>query len=87
MTRMKEMCVEVGDAASDQVVWRLAVRNAGWFAENVLAVAGQAYVLRHNKNAAEEQKKMQTVFDTPAATYKDVLGELADAADAFHAGE
>jgi len=73
IARLKEMCVEAGDAAADQVLWRLAVRNAGWFAENVLAVAGKAYVLRHHVNAKEEEQKMQTVFDTPAPTYSDLL--------------
>lgn len=73
IARMKEMCVTHGDEAADQVLWRMAVRNSGWFAENVLAVAGKAYVLKHHKNAPAEAAKMKTVFETPAPTYADLL--------------
>jgi len=49
IAHMKELCVNFGDEAAEQLIWRQAVRNSGWFAENVLAVAGQAYVLKHHK--------------------------------------
>jgi hypothetical protein len=56
VAHMKQLCKDHGEIAADQIVWRQAVRYAGYFAENVLAVAGQSYVLKHHK---AEQKPVQ----------------------------
>lgn len=69
---MKDLCRDHGDAAAEQLIWRQAVRNSGWFAENVLAVAGQAYVLKHHRPVVPQQ----TVFDKGAQTMQDIYPNM-----------
>lgn len=47
MELMKRMIREHGDNAAGTVIWQAAIRNAGIFGENVLAVAAQLYSLKH----------------------------------------
>jgi hypothetical protein len=49
LRHMKELCATHGDAAADQVVWKMAVRYGGYFAENALARAALDYIAKHYK--------------------------------------
>jgi len=49
LQHMKELCAEHGDAAADQVVWKMAVRYGSYFAENALARAALDYIGKHYK--------------------------------------
>lgn len=49
LRHMKELCAEHGDAAANQVVWKMAVRYGGYFAENALARAALDYIAKHYK--------------------------------------
>lgn len=49
LQHMKELCATHGDAAANQVVWKMAVRYGGYFAENALARAALDYIAKHYK--------------------------------------
>lgn len=75
IAHMKELCESNGDEAAEQLIWRQAVRNSGWFAENVLAVAGKAYVLKHHKPSVQEVPTIPaTVFDCAKEELPDAFG-------------
>jgi len=46
---MKELCVQFGDEAAGQIIWRAAIKGVGVVSENMLAHAGQEYVALHYK--------------------------------------
>ena len=69
---MKELCAEHGDAAADQVVWKMAVRYGGYFAENALARAALDYIGKHFKG---ERKMNPNVLElgSSGTSYSDLV--------------
>jgi hypothetical protein len=49
LKHMKDLCVEFGDDAADQMIWKVAIRGMGLVGENIMAKAGLAYVKKHYK--------------------------------------
>lgn len=45
---MKELCVQFGDEAAQQVIWRAAIKGVGTVSENIMAQAGLDYVKQHH---------------------------------------
>lgn len=61
LQHMKELCATHGDAAAEQVIWKMAVRYGGYFAENVIARSALEYVGKHYKG---ERKVPSNVLET-----------------------
>lgn len=82
IAHMKELCRDHGEAAADQVVWKMAVRYSGFFAENVVALAGKEYC---DANFKGPQSSIGSLLSNPAGagptpTYVDlVAAEEAEA--------
>ncbi len=72
IAHMKELCREHGDAAADQVIWKMAVRYSGFFAENVVALAGKEYC---DRNYLGPKGAAWNVFSEAAApvSYQDLI--------------
>lgn len=49
---MKDLCREYGDEASQQIIWRAAIKGVGTVSENVMAQAGLDYVKAHYQGPA-----------------------------------
>ena len=49
MKHMKDLCVEFGDSAADQMLWKVAIRGTGLVAENIMAKAALDYIKKHYK--------------------------------------
>lgn len=49
MKHMKELCVEYGDLAADQMVWKIAIRGMTMVAENIFAKAALMFIKKHYK--------------------------------------
>ena len=81
---MKELCAEHGDAAADQVVWKMAVRYGGYFAENALARAALDYIGKHYKG---ERKMNPNVLElgSSGTSYSDLV--KAEAAETSETSE
>ena len=63
---MKDLCVQFGDEASGQIVWRAAIKGVGVVSENVMADAGKDFVAKHYKGPqgpASDGKKSVTYED------------------------
>ena len=75
LEHMKTLCAEHGDAAANQVVWKMATRYGGYFAENVLAQAGSEYVAAHFKGPRAIPANVLASLDAGAngLTYADFV--------------
>lgn len=51
---MKDLCRNHGDEAANQMIWKVNVRGASLFAENVVAEAAMDYVKKNWKPKAVE---------------------------------
>ena len=75
LEHMKTLCAEHGDAAANQVVWKMATRYGGYFAENVLAQAGSEYVAAYFKGPRTIPAHVLASLDDGAngLTYADLV--------------
>ena len=77
---MKQTLEEFGDAAREQLIWQMAVKFCGQFAENVLAQAALEYIKQYHK-PKEPVVVESTVFDPPPPkqlTMDEGLKELSE---------
>jgi hypothetical protein len=44
---MKDLCVEFGDQAASQIIWRAAIKGVSMVSEALIATAGKDYVDKH----------------------------------------
>ena len=83
---MKDLCREHGDAAADQVIWKMAVRYSGFFAENVVALAGKEYCDKHFKGPKGTAFNVFSEARAPL-TYQDLVAAEAKNSDSETSGE
>jgi hypothetical protein len=57
---MKNLCVQFGDEAAQQVIWRAAIKGVGTVSENIMAQAGLDYVKAHYKGQIKIGSTEQT---------------------------
>lgn len=82
--KMKEHLNLVGDQAANEMVWKMAIKCAGVFGENVLAQSALDYLKVHkipkegHGQQVEESAPKPTVFDAPSPMAEEVFDNGED---------